>query len=104
MVLAHYQVIIVNVTLLSDNSKVLPAQRRFTAHITFSAIEILSAEINGPEMRLNGCNLYHFFVVRFFRFGSRKGDRVQATLSDITCVTNDHPVCSSSIYCKFCTY
>lgn len=56
IVLAHYQVIFVNVTLMSYNSKVemlvLQAQRRFTAHKTFSVIEKLSAEINSTEMRL----------------------------------------------------
>ena len=56
IVLAHYQVIIVNVTLLFYNSKVemlvLRAQRRFTAHKTFSVTEILSAEVNSTEMRL----------------------------------------------------
>ena len=57
MVLAHCQVIIVNVSLLSYDSKVeklvLQAQLRFTAHKIFSAIEILGAEINSAEMRLS---------------------------------------------------
>lgn len=105
MVLAHCQVIIVNVTLLSYDSKVeklvVQSQLRFTAHDIFCYRDFKRRNATTPER--NRCNLYHFSVVFFFRFGLPKGYQVQATLSDITYVT-DHPGCSSSFYCKFLTY
>ena len=65
IVLAHYQVIFANVTLLSHNSKVemlvLQAQRRFTAHKAFSVTEM---RLPRQEMAVI-CTIFLYFVFSF---------------------------------------